>query len=210
MPHAATQTDPIILALLPVGQVLEMKVLQHASASTQTEAPLLPLPVGPVQPKVVEARNRNVWSLEMDWFRQTPWSRMVLALLIETDCERTMKTTRDGWTVEQGKERSREVNACFTYNIYLITSDWGTESALWRRGGRLTRDIILLRAWVSTGTLDWLTLIGRLDEFVSTLDTDTAAKFVSQLCNAYDRLFPAMAASRQSAMHSRSCHKKKG
>jgi hypothetical protein len=189
MPQAATQTDPIILAILSTMPQAATQVLQHADASTQTE------------PRVL--RNSSTL-LETE----TKWSRMILALLIETDCEHTMKTTRNGWTIEQSNERSREVNACFTYNTFLITSDWVKESALWRRCGRLTRDIILLRAWVSTGILDWPILFGRLNEFVSTLDKETAAKFVSQLCTAYDRLFPAMAASRQSAMHGPNWHPK--
>ena len=139
-----------------------------------------------------------------------PWSRMVLGLLTEMDCKGIMLAVHDGWTVEQGNQRSREVNACFTYNVYLITGDWKTQAALWRRSGRLTRDIIILRAWASTGTNDWLTLIGRLDEFVDTLDTVTADKFVSQLCNTYDRLFPDMVANRRNAMKIKGWRQKKG
>ena len=116
----------------------------------------------------------------------------------------------DGQSSRAINRRSREVNACFTYNVHLITGDWKTKAALWRRSGRLTRDIILLRAWASTGTNDWLTLIRKLDEFVASLDTDTADTFVSQLCKAYDRLFPAMAANRRSAMKITGRRQKKG
>ena len=134
---------------------------------------------------------------------------MALGLLIELDLENSMKAVSDGWTIEQGNQRSLEVNACFTYNVYLITSDWHTKAALWRRCGRITRDLILLRARASTGTNDWLSLMGRLNEFVTTLDTETANTFVSQLCQAYDKLFPSMVAERQSAMHIKGSRRQK-
>ena len=165
-----------------------LPILQHAHASVATQTKLLRVPQGEC----------------------SPWRRMVLGLLTEMDCEGAMRAVHDGWTVEQGKQRSREVNACFTYNVHLITGDWNTKAALWRLSGRLTRDIILLRAWASAGTNDWLTLIGKLDEFVDTLDTDTAHRFVSQLCNAYDQLFPAMVANRRSAMEITRKRRKKG
>ena len=83
-----------------------LPILQHAHASVATQTKLLRVPQGEC----------------------SPWRRMVLGLLTEMDCEGTMRAVHDGWTVEQGKQRSREVNACFTYNVHLITGDWNTKA----------------------------------------------------------------------------------
>jgi hypothetical protein len=219
MPHAVTQTPR------------SMPILQHAHANAGTQTEPLPdtpgfrvamedrqpqglLPVGLVL-HALPADEQTSADEQPSEFEKLPteccpWNRMALGLLIELDCENTMKAVREGWTIEQGNQRSLEVNACFTYNVYLITSDWNTKAALWRRCGRITRDLILLRARASTGTNDWPSLMGRLNEFVATLDTETADKFISQLCKAYDKLFPSMVAERRSAMNIKDKRQKKG
>jgi hypothetical protein len=216
MPHAVTQTPRSML------------ILQHAHAnvSTQTEPqPEFrahtediqsqgPLPVGLVYHAYPadeqSSTHEHPSEGEQLLTEHCPWSRMALGLLTELDCKSTMKAVREGWTIEQGNQRSLEVNACFTYNVYLITSDWTTKAALWRRCGRITRDLIILRTWASTGTNDWPSIMGKLNEFVATLDIETADKFISQLCKAYDQLFPAMVAERRSAMNIKDKRPKKG
>ena len=74
----------------------------------------------------------------------------------------------------------------------------------------MTRDLIILRTWSSTGNNDWLSIRNRLQEFIASLDMETADKFTSQLCKAYDGFFPTKVEERRAAMNMKYKRPKKG
>ena len=140
----------------------------------------------------------------------SPWKRMFLSLLTEYDCKNTMAAVREEWTLEKNQGRSQELNACFTYHVYLITKDWSQKAALWRRGARMTRDLIILRTWSSTGNNSWTSIKDRLHEFIESLDMETADVLISQLCKTYDGFFPTKVEERRTTMNMKYKRPKKG
>ena len=181
MPDAATQT-------------LWVRRPDRRTTGTQTDylEDRRPLPVGRI------------------FFTTTSWERMFLSLLTEYDCKNLMAAVREEWTLEKNQGRPQELNACLTYHVYLITKDWSQKAALWRRGARMTRDLIILRTWSSTGNNGWQSIKDRLRDFIESLDMETADVFTSQLCKTYDGFFPTKVEERRTIMNLKYKRPKKG